>query len=75
MEKYFVTQITKTTDSNEYAILTTVKDTLKEAKMLYHQTLSSVYANDKIEHAIVRIDDFEGHFIHIETILPQPVEG
>ena len=72
MEKYFVTQITTTTDSEVYAIATTVKDTEKEAKALYHQILASVYATETIDHAIVKIDNFYGNTIIKEIIIPEP---
>ena len=74
MEKYFVTQITKTTDSEVYAIATTVKDTEKEAKALFHQILASVYATANIEHAIVKIDNYYGSTIYMDTIIPEPVD-
>ena len=70
MEEYFVTQITKTNDSEAYAIATTVKDNEKDAKALYHQILASVYATANIEHAIVKIDDFYGNTILMDTIIP-----
>ena len=73
MEKYFVTQITKTNDSEVYAISTTVKDNNNEAKALYHQILASVYANPNIEHAIVQIQNAYGSIIFMETIVPPVV--
>lgn len=78
MDKYFVTQITKTKDASVYATAITVKETLTDAKMLYHQILASVYANTKIEHAIVKIDDYYGNTALMETIIPaepEPNEG
>ena len=78
MEKYFVIEITKTKDSDVYASGVTVKEdadpakALRDAKMLYHQTLASVYANANIEHAIVRIDNFYGTPVLLETIIPEP---
>lgn len=72
MEKYFVTQITKTEGSEVYAIATTVKDDEKEAKALYHQILASVYATADIEHAIVKIDNYFGSTIYMDTIIPAP---
>ena len=78
MEKFFVIQITKTTDSDVYATGITVKENedagraLKDAKMLYHQILSSVYAMQSIDHAIVKIDNIFGNTILMEAILPEP---
>ena len=74
MEKYFVTQITKTNDSNIYAISTTVKDVLDDAKMLYHQILSSVYATKNIEHFIVNIVDKFGNIVIQEVKIPTETE-
>lgn len=74
MDKYYVTQITKTKDSSTYATAITVKDTLTDAKMLYHQILASVYANTKIEHAIVKIDDYFGNAVLMEAIIPAEPE-
>jgi hypothetical protein len=71
MNQYFVVQITKTSDSEAYATLVTPKATETEARMLYHQTLASVYANDNIEYAQVYVDDFVGNKILLETILPE----
>ena len=70
MNKYFVTQITKTKDSEVYAIATTVKDSITEARMLYHQTLASVYATENIEHAIVEIQNAYGNTEMKEIIMP-----
>ena len=78
MEKFFVIQITKTTDSDVYATGITVKENedagkaLKDAKMLYHQILASVYSTANIDHAIVKVDKMFGNTILMETILPQP---
>lgn len=76
MEKYFVTQITKTKDSDIYAIATAVKDDINDAKMLYHQILGGVYAikmDDQMEHAIVMITNAYGNNIELEVIMPEPV--
>ena len=78
MGVFFVTQITKTAGSDVYAIATTVKEdaveavALKAAKALYHQILASVYATADIKHAIVKIDNFYGNTILMETIIPAP---
>lgn len=72
MEKYFVTQITKTNDSEVYAIATTPKDSKTEAKALYHQILASVYATPNIEHAIVKIDNYYGNTEMKEVIINIP---
>lgn len=68
MEKYFVIEISKTINSEVYATLVTVKDTFIEAKMLFHQTMASLYANANLEHAIVKIDNYDGNTIAIESI-------
>ena len=73
MVKYFVVQRTKTKDSEAYAIAETVKDSLTEAKALYHQVLSSIYANDNIEYAVVKIDNYYGNTDSMEIyIAPTP---
>lgn len=73
-EKYFVIQRTKTSDSETYAVAETIKDTEKEARIVYHQILASVYANDKIEYAVVKIDNYYGNAVIMENIIPQPPE-
>ena len=77
MGTYFVTQITRTNDSDVYAIAVTPKDNLTDAKGLYHQILASVYATANMAHAIVKIDDSYGNCVALETILPdfEPEEG
>ena len=75
MEKYFITQITKTTDVDSYAIATTVKDTLNEAKSLYFQILASVYATANMEHAIVKIENAFGSTMFMDTIIPSLPES
>lgn len=73
MEKYFVTEITKTSDSEAYAKLITEKDSLTDAKMLYHQTLASIYANVNIEYAMIYVTDYYGNILMTESIIPAPV--
>ena len=71
MEKYFVIQITKASDSQVYATAITVKDAYDEAKMLYYQIMASIYATPSIEHAIVKIDSAYGSTLMMETIIPE----
>ena len=60
MGKYFVTEITKTTDSENYATLITIKDVYDEAEALYHQILASALVNSNVEYALVKVDDVRG---------------
>ena len=75
MEKYFVTEITKTKDSEAYAKLITEKNSSNDAKMLFHQTLASIYANNKIEYALVYVTNYYGNIVMSESIIPEPVEA
>ena len=71
MNIYFVIQITKTKDSQAYATAITIKNSYNEAKMLYHQILSSVYASaDNMYHSIVKIEDVYGNTQLVDVILP-----
>ena len=73
MEKYWVTEITKTSDSDAYAKLVTEKNSLSEAKSLFYQVLSSIYANPNIEYALVYAKDYYGNDVLMDKIIPEPV--
>lgn len=74
--KFFVTEITKTTDSEAYATLITIKDTRDEAESLYCQILASALVNPAIEYALVKIDNVRGNCVLLRVIdhfpIPEP---
>lgn len=74
MGKYFITQITKTKDSDVYASAVTVLEdpSLFLAKSTYYSIQASVFATPGIEHAIVRLDNSSGGGILMDTIIPAP---
>ena len=74
MEKFFVTEITKTTDSEAFATLITIKPTRDEAEALYCQILSSALVNPAIEYALVKIDNIRGNceLMRVINHIPEP---
>ena len=74
MDVYFVNQKTKTSDSEIYAIATTVKHDRDEAYALYHQILASVYITPNMEHFIVDIENKHGNKEIMETRVPAEPE-
>ena len=78
MDKFFVTEITKTTDSEAFATLITIKDVYDEAEALYHQILASALVNPNIEYALVKIDNVQGNCKLLRVIdhrpIPEPEE-
>lgn len=77
MGKYFITQITKTKDSDVYATAVTVlgDDTsLFLAKSTYYSIQASTFATPGIEHAIVKLDNNSGGTIAMDIIIPEQPE-
>jgi len=77
MGKYFITQITKTKDSDVYATAVTVLEddtTLFLAKSTYYSIQASVFATPNVEHSIVRLDNASGGTIAMDTIIPEQPE-
>lgn len=77
--KFYVLQITNTGESDPTAIGCFEKDTLEEAKMLYHQTWASIYANSAVTHAMVAIYSGNDAYPIVSEVydkpLPPPVYG
>ena len=76
MGKYFITQITKTKDSDVYATAVTVLEdpSLFLAKSTYYSIQASVFATPNIEHSIVKLDNASGGGILMDTIIPPAPE-
>lgn len=75
--KYYVFE-TEVVNSQQ-AFLTTLKESMEDAKMLYHQILASCYANQNLTYALVMIIDENGMPYGTEKISkpepnPQPAE-
>ena len=68
---YYVTEITTVNGTTSKAIWD--RDTLPEAKGLYHQILASAYANDNLTYALVQITDDRG-FCQVTERIPEYVE-
>jgi hypothetical protein len=64
-ERYFVTEITTTADGTAKAI--TEKNSVDEARMLFHQILASAYANPAVTYALVYIMNEQGFCQAMET--------
>ena len=74
MNKWFVTEITKVSDSEAYAKQITEKNTYDEALALYHQILSSAYANPNMVYALVYITNYYGGIDMTERYEPAAEE-
>ena len=75
--RYFVTQIT--TVNGQTAIAVTPKDSLKDAKMMYHQILASAYVTPGMEYFLVYIETDTGEKVEQDfyryvpqVIIPTP---
>lgn len=69
--KYYVFETE--TANGQQAFLTTPKENLDDAKMLYHQILASAYANQAVTYALVMIID-EGGGVYCFEKLDRPTE-
>ena len=65
-KRYFVLEITTTADGT--AKVVTEKSTEKEARMLFHQIMSSAYANEAITYALCEIIDERGFCVVMDKI-------
>ena len=76
MNNYFVVQITKEKNTEVFATQVTPKDTENEAEMVWHQTMSSVLANENIEYANVYVEDYLGNkkWSKVIMVTPEPEE-
>lgn len=71
--KYYVLQATRETGQEIDAIAVTQKDTEKEARMLFHQILSSAYANENLDFLMAQItNEWNGIVDSEEWHKPQP---
>lgn len=71
--KYYVLQATRETGQKIDAIAITQKDTEKEARMLFHQILSSAYANENLDFLMAQItNEWSGVVDSEEWHEPQP---
>lgn len=64
--EYYVLEAVKIENQNTAASVT-VKEDEREARMLFHQILSSAYANDNLENVVVEITNSYGGRVDIEN--------
>lgn len=64
--EFYVMEAIKIKDQNT-AVNVTVKNDVKEAKMLFHQILASAFANKNLENVVVEITNSYGGRVDIEN--------
>ena len=64
--EFYVTEAIKIKDQNT-AVNVTVKNDVKEAKMLFHQILASAFANKDLENVVVEITNSYGGRVDVEN--------
>lgn len=71
---YYVVEVSTTENGTAKAV--TEKETLDGAKMLFHQVMASIMANNKVESGLCVVLDANGSTILSERhIVPKPLEG